>query len=180
MKMFLRDGESTREISVSDLSVMNVRQAAAIVDAVARLIPHEGVDYEVKEDGADFSFRWMTDKGEAWCRFIRDYERSHPTNIKADSFARKNLMAYVFDLIPVEGIDYEPVITFEGASSEKISFKIEPKNEKGMFWARYVAGMMSKYPPRADYKAEMLPDDPGPVVEDPDEFKEVSDEKIVH
>lgn len=180
MKMFLRDGESSHEISVSDLSVMNIRQAAAITDAVARLIPHEGVDYEIKGDGVNFSFNGITDKGELWCRFIHGYAKKHPINIKADADAMKNLMSYVFGLIPIDGVDYEPIITFTGASSEKITFKIEPKNEKGMFWARYVAEMMKKYPPSADYRAETLPEEPEPVEGIPEEFKEVKDEKVVY
>lgn len=144
MKFFLETEERRQEMSVNDLSSLQLRQATVVADTVARLIPHEGVDYEVDIPGSDTSFgiRPVTDKGEAWSEYVLSMMRSYPPRLGRDP--HMDATVYIGRLIPVEGVDYDSCLTFRNRSAKTLSYAVVPKTAKGRFWMRYVTAMLRK------------------------------------
>ena len=180
MKFFMMDGEGRKEIMVDQLSPLNLRQASVVADAVARLIPHEGVDYDVSIS-ADGRLRMFahTDKGEAWREYVGMELSNGDARISSGPDMKKELSALIGKLIPVDGLDYDTSITYSGRRDTSFSYRIDVRTERGKFWASYVTKMLKKYPPVPEYRADMLPENPGPVEEMQEEFKEVENEKVV-
>lgn len=144
MKFFLETEERRQEMSVNDLSSLQLRQATVVADTVARLIPHEGVDYEVDIPGSDapFGIRPVTDKGEAWGEYVSTMMRSDPPRLGRDP--HMDATVYIGRLIPVEGVDYDPCLTFRSGSAKTLSYTVVPRTAKGRFWMRYVTSMLKK------------------------------------
>lgn len=144
MKFFLETEERRQEMSVNDLSSLQLRQATVVADTVARLIPHEGVDYEVDIPGSDtpFGIRPVTDKGEAWSEYVLAMMRSDPPRLGEDP--HMSATVYIGRLIPVEGVDYDPCLTFRSRSAKTLSYTVVPRTAKGRFWMRYVTAMLKK------------------------------------
>lgn len=144
MKFFLETAGHRQEMSVNDLSSLQLRQAAVVADTVARLIPHEGVDYEVDIPGSDapFGIRPFTDKGEAWGEYVLSMTRSDPPRLGRDP--HMDATVYIGRLIPVEGVDYDPCLTFRSRSAKTLSYTVVPRTAKGRFWMRYVTAMLKK------------------------------------
>ena len=74
MKLFIQEGEAARPLE--HMNGAQTRQAGVVMDRIAGLIPHEGVDYDVEitfssSDKASVGVRIVahTKKGEFW----RDY-----------------------------------------------------------------------------------------------------------
>ena len=82
--MLVDKNDGTR-VQLSNMSFQQTRQAAAIMDCIGRMIPQEGVDYDVEiiyKDGEynpslSMNIVAHTDKGEWWKRYIAEIERSH-------------------------------------------------------------------------------------------------------
>lgn len=144
MKFFLETAGHRQEMSVNDLSSLQLRQATVVADTVARLIPHEGVDYEVDIPGSDvpFGIRPVTDKGEAWGEYVSTMMRSDPPRLGRDP--HMDATVYIGRLIPVEGVDYDPCLTFRSGSAKTLSYAVVPRTAKGRFWMRYVTSMLKK------------------------------------
>lgn len=87
MKCFLlKDGGI---IPVENLSYVQTRQAAAFVDCLGRLIPQEGVDYEVdltfRGDAVEkvsYEIKPMTDKGAWWKNYVEKLIHKYPPKIE--------------------------------------------------------------------------------------------------
>lgn len=89
MRYILRDGQGGK-VQLTELSFGQSKQAAAIVDAIGRLIPIEGVDYEVDvifstTDANNVSLNIVskTDKGEWWKRYVMGFISKYPPTIEA-------------------------------------------------------------------------------------------------
>lgn len=70
---------------VSQLSFVQSKQAAAIMDGIARLIPQEGVDYDVcisfkgaNDPSVSMDIIAHTDKGAWWKRYVAQMIRKYP------------------------------------------------------------------------------------------------------
>ena len=67
------------------LSFQQMRQAAAVMDGLGRLIPQEGVDYEVNitfkganSPSVSMEIIPLTDKGEFWKAYVSDMIQKYP------------------------------------------------------------------------------------------------------
>ena len=87
MRMFLDDGTSRRPLS--QMSFMQSKQAAAIVDCIGRLYPQEGVDFDVEivfkgENSPSVSMTIvpLTDKGEWWKRYVAEAIKIYPPSVE--------------------------------------------------------------------------------------------------
>lgn len=70
---------------LSNLSFAQSKQATAIMDCIARLIPHEGVDYEVEvifkgmyDPSVSLNIKAFTDKGERWKSYLTEMIAKYP------------------------------------------------------------------------------------------------------
>lgn len=138
MRFFTEDaGGARHEILVTELSGHQLRQAAAIADTVAGMIPHEGVDYGLKVpgDNAPFDLEAYTDKGRAWCGYVAEMSQ--------DVSRIDNVYSHIGSLIPEDGADYDPCIIFKTASGT-LSYAIRPITAKGRFWMKYVTAILRK------------------------------------
>jgi len=68
-----------------NLSFVQSKQAVAIMDGIARLIPQEGVDYDVQitfrganDPSVSMDIVAHTDKGEWWKRYVAQMIRKYP------------------------------------------------------------------------------------------------------
>ena len=87
MRMLIDDGGARRP--VAELSYMQSRQAAAIMDCVGRLIPQEGVDYDVDiifrgeaNENLSMNITPHTDKGEWWRRYVSEMMKKYPPRVE--------------------------------------------------------------------------------------------------
>lgn len=167
MKFALSASGTRTYLSISDLSDAQIRQAAFMADAVARLIPHRGVDYDIALNGSMVSFLGITDKGRAWSRRLADEFNGNPPDLSGEN-PMLDLESFIGRQIPNDGVDYDVVIVFHKDNPKSVSFRIEPRNERGEFWRDYVAEMIRKYPPIADYRGVVLEENPPPVTEEID------------
>lgn len=72
-------------VSINDLKSGEVKKIGAIVDCLARLIPQEGVDYNLKltlEDGGNIKLNItpLTDKGVFWRDYVSKMIHKYPPN----------------------------------------------------------------------------------------------------
>ena len=75
MRMVINDGSGRRDLE--SLSYAQTRQAAAVMDCIGRLIPQEGVDYDVEiifkgvnDPSVSMNVIPLTDKGEWWRKYV--------------------------------------------------------------------------------------------------------------
>jgi len=73
------------QTKVEHLSFVQSKQASAIMDAIARLIPQEGVDYDVNivfkgmsDPAVSMNIVPHTDKGEWWKQYVAQMIRKYP------------------------------------------------------------------------------------------------------
>lgn len=83
MTLFKDDGNG--KVPIRELSFVQSRQAAAIMDCIGRLIPHEGVDYDVEiifkdknSPSVSLNIVSHTDKGEFWRRYVMQMISKYP------------------------------------------------------------------------------------------------------
>lgn len=83
MKYFLVNGYE--KVAIESLSFAQSKQAVAIMDAVARLIPQEGVDYDVNitfkgqyNQSVSMNIEAHTDKGEFWRQYVSQMINKYP------------------------------------------------------------------------------------------------------
>lgn len=93
MHFFIDDGSGKKPLA-SSLTFPQTKQAAAIMDTIARLIPHEGVDYDVeitfKGDynvSVSMSIIPLTEKGEWWRKYAMEMIKKHPPTIENPEMA---------------------------------------------------------------------------------------------
>ena len=86
MKFFL-ENEKGRTL-IEDLSYAQSKQAVAIMDAVARLIPQEGIDYDVNitfkgeyNPSVSMKIEAHTDKGEFWKQYVAQMIGKYPPKV---------------------------------------------------------------------------------------------------
>lgn len=79
MKMFVGNSPTTQ------LSFVQSKQASAIMDCIGRLIPQEGVDYEVtvifsgvNNPNVSLNITALTDKGEMWKDYVQTMIKKYP------------------------------------------------------------------------------------------------------
>lgn len=77
MRMITYENGEPRQIS--EMSYVQGRQAMAIMDCIGRLIPQEGVDYDVSiifkgdnDSDVSMSIQPHTDKGEWWKKYVME------------------------------------------------------------------------------------------------------------
>lgn len=75
--------------NLKDLTFAQTKQAAAIMDNIARLIPHEGVDYDVEvtfkgDYNPSVSMRIipLTEKGVWWQKYVMEMLKKHPPTVE--------------------------------------------------------------------------------------------------
>lgn len=175
MRLFVDDGAGRQP--VSRMSFMQTKQAAAVMDGIGRLIPHQGVDYDVTIDNDEFGMTPLTDKGAAFKEFVGASFVRNPPDIDAGDGAISAVSAYVAGLVPREGIDYDVEITLASSYNPKVSMNIVAKNGRGEWWKKYVMAMIKKYPPKVENPEPSLPDDPADMAgeEDGKEHEDAQD-----
>ena len=177
MKFFIKEGDEERPLLVTELSTTQLWQASAISDGIARMIPHEGVDYDVRMRGASFNILPLTDKGVEWSGYVDKMILVTPPDIIS---SKLDVSTYLYGLLPEEGVDYDIRVVYKSSGSRNVVMDIETMNERGKFWRTYVMRMIRKYPPTTTYESERLPEDAVEVDDVPDEFKEGGqDEKVM-
>ena len=87
MKALIKDGGSYSEIR--SMSFQQNKQAIAIADCIGRLIPQEGVDYEVEvifsgrnNPSVSMNIVPLTDKGEWWKKYVISMIGKYPPTIE--------------------------------------------------------------------------------------------------
>ena len=83
MRLFVLDGDSRKP--VGQMTFQQTKQAAALMDCIGRLIPQEGVDYDVEitfkgdyDPNLKINIIPHTDKGEWWKEFVKDMIKKYP------------------------------------------------------------------------------------------------------
>lgn len=91
---------------VNTLSLPQSKQAAAITDCIARMIPQEGVDYELEvifqgryDQNVSISIVPHTDKGEWWMRYASEMLKKYPPKVSNPEQAVQD--------VPIEQIERE-------------------------------------------------------------------------
>lgn len=81
------DGKGRKH--VSNMSFPQTKQAAAIMDCIGRLIPQEGVDYDVEvifkgsyNPSVSMNIVALTDKGEFWKKYVMEMIRKYPPTVE--------------------------------------------------------------------------------------------------
>lgn len=92
MKMMVEDGYDEKGERIlrplQQMSFQQTKQAAAIMDCIGRLIPHEGVDYDVEvifrgayDPNVSMNISAHNEKGEWWKRYVMDMMKKHPPTV---------------------------------------------------------------------------------------------------
>lgn len=149
MHTFVKDGNSRRQIN--ELSFVQSKQASAIADAVARLIPQEGVDYDIENPSVSFDVRPHTEKGKWIGGYIAKTIGLDKSVAVRDCVGR---------LIPKEGVDYDIEVMFNGDNDKSVSMGIVALTDKGMLWRDYAMPMLSKNPPTIENPPEAIQEEP--------------------
>ena len=83
MRLFVVDGESKKP--VGKMTFQQTKQAASVMDCIGRMIPQEGIDYDVEitfksEYDPKVSMKVIphTDKGEWWEKYVREMIKKYP------------------------------------------------------------------------------------------------------
>jgi len=86
MHIFVDDGNGRH--SVTQMSFPQTKQAAAVMDCFGRLIPQEGVDYDVEitfkgsyNPSVSMNVVAHTDKGEWWKRYVMEMIKKYPPQV---------------------------------------------------------------------------------------------------
>lgn len=86
MRMVINDSSGRRDLE--SLSYAQTRQAAAVMDCIGRLIPQEGVDYDVEiifkgvnDPSVSMNVIPLTDKGEWWRKYVVEMINKYPPQI---------------------------------------------------------------------------------------------------
>jgi len=86
MRIFVDEGGAKKPLA--KLSYPQAKQAAAIMDCVGRLIPQEGVDYNIDiifkstyDQNVSMSISPMTDKGEWWRQYVLKMINKYPPTV---------------------------------------------------------------------------------------------------
>ena len=87
MKLLINDGSGTKP--VAGMSFAQNKQAAAVMDCIGRLIPQEGIDYDVEiifksEYDPQIAINLVahTDKGEWWKEYVSKMINKYPPQVK--------------------------------------------------------------------------------------------------
>lgn len=86
MTVLVNDGGERRP--VGKMSMPQLKQAAAIMDCIGRLIPQEGVDYDVEivfkgdyNPSVSMAIKPLTDKGERWKSYVMEMIKKYPPKV---------------------------------------------------------------------------------------------------
>ena len=86
MRLMVDDGGVRKPIS--KMSYPQTKQAAAIADCIGRLIPHEGVDYDIEvvfksqySPSVSMNILPHTDKGEWWKSYVMSMIGKYPPTV---------------------------------------------------------------------------------------------------
>lgn len=86
MHVFVDDGNGRK--SVSSMSFAQTKQAIAIMDGIGRLIPQEGVDYDVEvifkgaySPQVSMNIVPLTDKGIWWKKYVMEMISKYPPTV---------------------------------------------------------------------------------------------------
>ena len=87
MKVAIDYGTGKRPLHT--MTTPQIKQAVAVMDCIGRLIPQEGVDYDVEivfKDGNPYSVSMgviaLTDKGEWWKKYVLEMIKKYPPTIE--------------------------------------------------------------------------------------------------
>lgn len=82
----VKDGQKT---PLKNMSWAQTKQAAAIMDCFGRLIPQEGIDYDVEIDfkgeydpSVSLNVTSQTDKGEWWKKYVAEMIKKYPPMVE--------------------------------------------------------------------------------------------------
>lgn len=86
MKMVIHDKDGRHELT--NLSYYQGRQAYAITSCIGRLIPQEGIDYDVEiifkgsnDPSVSLNIDAHTDKGEWWKKYVMSMINKYPPTV---------------------------------------------------------------------------------------------------
>lgn len=86
MKMWL--AKDAGRSPLTQLSYAQTKQAMAVMDCIGRLIPQEGVDYDVEitfkgpnDPSVSLVIVALTDKGEKWKSYVEEMIRKYPPTV---------------------------------------------------------------------------------------------------
>ena len=89
MRIFEDNGDGKGRKAVSNMSFPQTKQAAAIMDCIGRLIPQEGVDYDVEvifkgsyNPQVSMNIVALTDKGEFWKKYVMSMISKYPPMVE--------------------------------------------------------------------------------------------------
>lgn len=89
MHIFEDKGDGKGRNPVSNMSFPQTKQAAAIMDCIGRLIPQEGVDYDVEvifkgsyNPQVSMNIVALTDKGEFWKKYVMEMIKKYPPTVE--------------------------------------------------------------------------------------------------
>lgn len=89
MHIFEDNGDGKGRKSVSNMSFPQTKQCAAIMDCIGRLIPQEGVDYDVEvifkgsyNPSVSMNIVALTDKGEFWKEYVMKMIKKYPPTVE--------------------------------------------------------------------------------------------------
>jgi len=87
MKVAINDGKEKRPLH--NMTTPQIKQAVAIMDCIGRLIPQEGVDYDVEivfkganDPSVSMGVQALTDKGEWWKKYVLEFIKKYPPTIE--------------------------------------------------------------------------------------------------
>lgn len=87
MRLLIEDGGVKRPLQ--KMSFPQTKQAAAIMDCIGRLIPQEGVDYDVEvvfrgvnDPNVSINISPHTDKGEWWRQYVMTMIQKYPPTVE--------------------------------------------------------------------------------------------------
>lgn len=87
MRMLVDDGKGRRPLQ--QMSFPQTKQAAAIMDCIGRLIPQEGVDYDVEvifngsnDPNVSMNIAAHTDKGRWWKDYVMKMISKYPPTVE--------------------------------------------------------------------------------------------------
>lgn len=92
MHVYVNDGSGNKP--VPKMSYAQVKQAAAIMDCIGRMIPQEGVDYDIEiifkgayDPSVSMNIVPHTDKGEWWRKYVMEMIKVYPPSINNPEMA---------------------------------------------------------------------------------------------